>query len=74
LKTHEVYLEEFDKCSICYSEVVSVKFEFFPRMALTHQRLLWLVKFALETLEGTVVSEAGIPDLSHIPMGKGQME
>jgi hypothetical protein len=40
MKTHKVYLEEFDKCSICNSETVSVMFEFFPRKPLTHQRLL----------------------------------
>jgi hypothetical protein len=35
---------------------------------------LWPVKFAIEALEGTVASEAGIPDLPHIPMGRGLTE
>lgn len=74
MKTHKVYLQRFDKCSIRYSEIVSIVFEFFPRMLLTHQHLLWPVKFALETLEGTVALEVGIPGLSYISIGKGQME
>jgi hypothetical protein len=39
-----------------------------------HRRWLWLVKFALESLEGAVATVLGTPDLSHIPTGRGRME
>lgn len=42
--------------------------------AVTHQRWLWSVKFALEALEGSLVSEVCIPGLSHNPIGRSHME
>jgi hypothetical protein len=41
---------------------------------VTHRLWLWPVKFALATLERTVASEVGIPDLSHISVGRSRVE
>jgi hypothetical protein len=38
---------------------------------VTHRRWLWPVKFAFD---GTVVSEIGIPDLTHIHVDRSRME
>jgi hypothetical protein len=42
--------------------------------AVSHRPWLSRVQFVLEALEGTVPSEVGMPDLSHIPIGGSRME